>query len=94
MKALGIVRRIDTLGRVMVPKEYRTMLGWTPGTPIEILPNEDGSMIFREYGISREKSDLIMEMTALIESTDNLEARMIYSKAIELIRDNGSEKNE
>ena len=49
MKATGIVRRIDDLGRVVIPKEIRRSLRIREGEPLEIFTNEDGGVVFRKY---------------------------------------------
>lgn len=50
MKATGIVRRIDELGRVIIPKEIRRMLHINEGNPLEIYLTEDGNgVIFQKY---------------------------------------------
>lgn len=49
MKATGIVRRIDDLGRVVIPKEIRRTLKIYEGSPLEIFTGEDGSVVFRKY---------------------------------------------
>ena len=49
MKATGIVRRIDDLGRVVVPKEIRRTLGIREGTPLEIFTGKDGEVILKKY---------------------------------------------
>ena len=48
MKATGIVRRIDDLGRVVIPKEIRRTLRIREGDPVEIFTNTDGRVIFRK----------------------------------------------
>lgn len=48
MKATGIVRRIDDLGRVVVPKEIRRTLGIREGDPLEIY-TDNGAVIFKKY---------------------------------------------
>ncbi|WP_058301721.1 AbrB/MazE/SpoVT family DNA-binding domain-containing protein [Gorillibacterium timonense] len=48
MKATGIVRRIDDLGRVVIPKEIRSTMGITEGEPLEIFVDGD-RIIFRKY---------------------------------------------
>lgn len=54
MKATGIVRRIDELGRVVVPKEIRRTMRIREGDPLEIYTDKDGSIILRKYSaISR-----------------------------------------
>ena len=49
MKATGIVRRIDDLGRVVVPKEIRRTLRIREGDPLEIFTNRDGGIILKKY---------------------------------------------
>ena len=49
MKATGIVRRIDDLGRVVVPKEIRRTLRIREGDPLEIFTEKDGSIVLRKY---------------------------------------------
>ena len=47
MKATGIVRRIDDLGRVVIPKEIRRTLRIREGDPLEIFTSNDGEVIFK-----------------------------------------------
>ena len=49
MKATGIVRRIDDLGRVVIPKEIRRTLRIRDGDPLEIYTEKDGEVIFKKY---------------------------------------------
>lgn len=49
MKATGIVRRIDELGRVVIPKEIRRTQLIRVGDPLEIFVNADGEVIFKKY---------------------------------------------
>ncbi|MDR0880516.1 MAG: AbrB/MazE/SpoVT family DNA-binding domain-containing protein [Clostridioides sp.] len=49
MKATGIVRRIDDLGRVVVPKEIRKTLRIKEGDPLEIFTARDGEVILKKY---------------------------------------------
>jgi len=49
MKATGIVRRIDDLGRVVVPKEIRRTLRIREGDPLEIFTNREGGIILKKY---------------------------------------------
>lgn len=48
MKSIGVVRKVDQLGRIVLPKELRKILGFEEGTPIEIFVNED-EVILRKY---------------------------------------------
>lgn len=47
MKATGIVRRIDDLGRVVIPKEIRRTLRIREGDPLEIFVDRDGEVILK-----------------------------------------------
>lgn len=48
MKSTGIVRRMDDLGRIVIPKEVRKVLDIKEGAPLEIF-TEDGSIILKKY---------------------------------------------
>ena len=56
MKATGIVRRIDDLGRVVIPKEIRRTMRIKEGAPLEIYTSGDGEVIFKKYSAVNELS--------------------------------------
>lgn len=49
MKATGIVRRIDDLGRIVIPKEIRRTMRIREGDPLEIYTSPEGEVIFKKY---------------------------------------------
>ena len=53
MKATGIVRRIDELGRIVIPKEIRRTLRIREGDPLEIFTNHEGGIILKKYSHRR-----------------------------------------
>lgn len=57
MKATGIVRRIDDLGRVVIPKEIRKTLRIREGDPLEIFTDRDGEIILKKYSSIGELSE-------------------------------------
>ncbi|NLX63227.1 MAG: stage V sporulation protein T [Clostridiaceae bacterium] len=57
MKATGIVRRIDDLGRVVIPKEIRRTLRIREGDPLEIYTDREGEVILKKYSPIGELSD-------------------------------------
>lgn len=61
MKATGIVRRIDDLGRVVVPKEIRRTLRIREGDPLEIYTDTDGTVILKKYSPIGELSSFAKE---------------------------------
>jgi AbrB family transcriptional regulator, stage V sporulation protein T len=72
MKATGIVRRIDDLGRVVIPKEIRRTLRIREGDPLEIFVDRDGEVILKKYSPISELSDFAKEYAeALYDSLAN-----------------------
>ncbi|MBQ9961546.1 MAG: AbrB/MazE/SpoVT family DNA-binding domain-containing protein [Firmicutes bacterium] len=61
MKATGIVRRIDDLGRVVVPKEIRRVLRIREGDPLEIYTGSSGEVILKKYSPISELSEFAGE---------------------------------
>lgn len=61
MKATGIVRRIDDLGRVVIPKEIRRTLRIREGDPLEIFTDRDGGVILKKYSPIEELTDFSKE---------------------------------
>lgn len=49
MKATGIVRKIDELGRIVLPKEIRRTNNWNTGDGLEIYSGQDGSVTLKKY---------------------------------------------
>jgi AbrB family transcriptional regulator (stage V sporulation protein T) len=75
MKATGIVRRIDDLGRVVIPKEIRRTLRIREGDPLEIFTDKDGEVIFKKYSPIGELSDFAAQICdSLHKSTDGIVA--------------------
>ena len=72
MKATGIVRRIDDLGRVVIPKEIRRTLRIREGDPLEIFTNTDGGVIFRKYSPVGELSSFAEQYAEVLSKTANV----------------------
>lgn len=67
MKATGIVRRIDDLGRIVIPKEIRHTLNIKDGDPMELYTCEDG-IVFKKY-----KRDIAEDLLRLANDVDALD---------------------
>ena len=72
MKATGIVRRIDELGRVVIPKEIRRTQRIRRGDPLEIFTTGDGEVIFKKYspigelqGVATQYAEVLSKCFAL-----------------------------
>ena len=75
MKATGIVRRIDDLGRVVIPKEIRRTMRIREGDPLEIFTDKDGELIFKKYSPIGELGDFAAQICdSLRNSTDSIAA--------------------
>ena len=84
MRATGIVRRVDDLGRVVIPKEIRRSLGIREGEPMEIYLEND-AVIFRRYS-----HNLIAEVARIAElveqncNADRETLRLLTDKFLEI----------
>lgn len=68
MKATGIVRRIDDLGRVVVPKEIRRILRIREGDPLEIYTSGNGEIILKKYSPVGDMSQIAAEFAETASS--------------------------
>lgn len=69
MKATGIVRRIDDLGRVVIPKEIRRTMRIREGDPLEIYTDREGEVIFKKYSPIGELMDFAAEYAETLYKT-------------------------
>ena len=69
MKATGIVRRIDDLGRVVIPKEIRRTMRIREGDPLEIYTDKDGGVIFKKYSLMGGLGDFVGQMCETLNKT-------------------------
>ena len=69
MKATGVVRRIDDLGRVVIPKEIRRTLRIKEGDPLEIFTDKDGEVILKKYSPIGELSEFAVQYAETLSKT-------------------------
>ena len=84
MKATGIVRRMDDLGRVVVPKELRRTMKISEGTPLEIFIDKDGSIIFRKYSPVGELNESAKNMAECISAASGIGTAVCLASGIVL----------
>jgi len=72
MKATGIVRRIDDLGRVVIPKEIRRTMRIREGDPLEIFTDREGEVIFKKYSPIGELSQFAAQYAETLHKTCSL----------------------
>lgn len=89
MKAIGITRRIDELGRIVIPKEIRRTCHIDCGDPIEIYLGEDGEIILQKYDPEPEITALKEAAKRMANTIPNVNERKKFvewsERAIELI---------
>ena len=69
MKATGIVRRIDDLGRVVIPKEIRRTLHIRESDPVEIFTDREGQVILKKYSPIGEMQNFATEYADTLQKT-------------------------
>jgi AbrB family looped-hinge helix DNA binding protein len=79
MKALGIVRKIDELGRVVIPKEVRNTQGWEPGTSMEMFMSEEG-LVMRQCGNKHEELVDVLKSISDSGSVDKSKLEYLIEK--------------
>lgn len=72
MKATGIVRRIDDLGRVVIPKEIRRSFRIKEGDPLEIYTDAEGEVIFKKYSPIGELSNFANQYAEVLHKSGGL----------------------
>ena len=72
MKATGIVRRIDDLGRVVIPKEIRRTMRIREGDPLEIFTEKDGEVVFKKYSPVGELSPFAVQYADVLARACNM----------------------
>ena len=72
MKATGIVRRIDDLGRVVIPKEIRRTMRIREGDPLEIYTDREGEVIFKKYSPIGELQNFATEYADTLQKTTGM----------------------
>ena len=72
MKATGIVRRIDDLGRIVIPKEIRRSFRIKEGDPLEIFTDAEGEVIFKKYSPIGELSNFASQYAEVLHKSGGL----------------------
>ncbi len=72
MKATGIVRRIDDLGRVVIPKEIRRTMRIREGDPLEIFTESDGTVVFKKYSPIGELGEFAKQYADSLSKTSGM----------------------
>lgn len=99
MKALGIVRRIDSLGRVVIPKEWRRTMGIMNGEPLEIFV-DDNCVVLKKYeresDVYEKVKHLCREVEFATDMDDSIRAKVLdgLREAAKALNQNYNDKEE
>lgn len=86
MKATGVVRPVDNLGRVCLPKEIRRTLHISPGDPVEFYVDEN-SIIIRRYDTFGDMQQLLDNVERSIQLSDTLIPGSKISKLLDKVKE-------
>ena len=89
MKATGIVRRIDDLGRVVIPKEIRRTMRIREGDPLEIYTTKEGEVIFKKYSQIRGLEDFAAQFCDSLSRNTDFTAAVADRDTIIAVAGNG-----
>lgn len=84
MKSTGIVRKVDELGRIVVPIELRRMMNIDIKDPLEIYVDED-KVILKKYQASEDKEKALTDLRRFQEQAIHENDKKAYQHAINLI---------
>ena len=87
MKTTGVVRCVDDLGRIVIPKEMRNMLNIRNGDPVEITLGEHGSVVVRKFAVDGELSSCIADLKNAVASFEENIPSSVYEKLMTSISD-------
>lgn len=82
MKATGSVRRVDDLGRIVIPKEIRRMLRIKEGDPLELYTDHQGQLIFRKYSPMGDIHEFAEQMCQAISKSTGRNAIVTDREAV------------
>ena len=92
MKSTGIVRRIDDLGRIVIPKEIRRTLRIREGDPMEIYTDSSGDIIFKKYSAIKEVSSFAARYAEVLQK--KVQLPIIISDCDHIVAVSGAAKRE
>jgi AbrB family transcriptional regulator (stage V sporulation protein T) len=86
MKATGIIRRVDDLGRVVIPREIRRNMRIREGDPLEVFTNRDGSITFKKYVPLGDLTEYVNVLADVIYRSTGLSCCVVSSDEVLAIR--------
>lgn len=87
MKATGMVRKIDDLGRLVIPKEIRKAHGWEEHMPMEMFMTDEG-MVIRAYQPNGEKQRVVEGLSSALNRRATADTREAIERALAYLKTN------
>lgn len=78
-KATGYIRKIDKLGRVVIPAQIRKENGWTEGTQLEILSSSEGILLKEFFSLSG-RNQTVKKFESIVSSLTDLEQQEVLDQ--------------
>ncbi|MFQ6391370.1 AbrB/MazE/SpoVT family DNA-binding domain-containing protein [Priestia aryabhattai] len=78
-KATGYVRKIDSVGRIVIPSQIRKELAWVEGTQIEILYTPDG-ILLKEFFSPAGKKQAVKKFESMVSSLTDFESEEVLEQ--------------
>lgn len=85
MKSTGMIRKVDSLGRVVIPAELRNVLGIDKLDPLEIF-TDGNKIVIQKYQPNAEKEEVTAELEKLVAEAKSQNAIDVLQRAIKLIK--------
>lgn len=86
MKSTGIVRRVDDLGRVVIPREIRRALRIREGDPLEIFTSEEG-ITLKKYDCTKNIENAIIELETAVCQEDDIQNKSSLLQKVKELRE-------
>lgn len=84
LKAIGVVRKIDELGRVVIPMEIRKTQKWAEGQPMEVFMDGD-ALVLKAYGKDAERQEALQHLDSLLKEADTPEIQGLVREVINYV---------
>jgi transcriptional pleiotropic regulator of transition state genes len=94
MKRTGIIRRVDDLGRIVIPKQVRRIMDFKDDEPLEIFPDpEKCCVILKKYNVAKTLTELVAALSRAVcnDSPRNKDAILEKLKEIRALLKGGAE---
>ena len=87
MKSTGIIRRVDDLGRIVIPKEIRMQLGIREMTPMELFVTDDDGVLFKIYQPEQPILSIVEQLRVAVEDAEDFSCKSEVLRSVYEIKE-------